>query len=314
MTLSRPRVLVASLALGALVSLVACGKKESRAGGDESAASASLGGLVETHAQGSILWDIDAEGVVRADLRDLDDAHVSKNAKGTIEWKENDEPKRAKLEYDADAKVLLAHGPAPTAEITELRYVVVQGDAPVQGTLHVPAGGTASLAAQGDVKASPTLEGTGPHGGLVQVVGGDRVEIVADDDSDEVRVYVLDAEGKAIVAGDRKITIAVVAETPRVIVFAPAPGGLYFVANAKIVADPTRVTIVVRRGGKVRVAIVGWKPGAKLVVAGGPKVKLKAKGNGGKVDVKIKDGPGAPAMIKVDIKDHGNKKVKIKIK
>jgi hypothetical protein len=59
----------------------------------------------------------------------------------------------------------------------------------------------------------------------------------------------------------------------------------------------------------VRVAIVGWKPGTKLVVLGGPRVKVRKHGlgwgAGGKpVELRGKEGAGVTpsGLIKVDLR------------
>jgi hypothetical protein len=142
----------------------------------------------------------------------------------------------------------------------------------------------------------------------VQVVGEDHLEVVADDDAGEVHVYLLDAEGKAIDIGDRKVTIALVADAPQVLTLTAHEGG-YLAGTWKGASDPTRVTIVVRRAGKAKVAVVGWKPGVKLVVAGGPKVKIKAKGLLVAAEAKAKnDGKGGgPTAVKVDVKEKDGK-------
>jgi hypothetical protein len=105
-------------------------------------------------------------------------------------------------------------------------------------------------------------------------------------------------------------------------VLTPAPDGVYFIGHWRVVGDPPRLTVCVKRPGRVRVAIVGWHPGVKIHVGGGPKVKVKVKGGvvfgGPKVDVKVngggpkvmvKGGGGGPAMVKVNPKG----KVKIKL-
>jgi hypothetical protein len=131
----------------------------------------------------------------------------------------------------------------------------------------------------------------------VQVVGDDRVEIVADKDSDEIRVYVLDAGGKPVAPGDRKITLAVNGDSNEVVVLTPSSDGVYLVGNWKTKTDPSRITVSVRRGSTVHVAIVGWHPGAKLMVVGGPKWNVHVKDKGWK-KVEIKHD-------KKDDDDHG---------
>ena len=56
------------------------------------------------------------------------------------------------------------------------------------------------------------------------------------------------------------------APTAETIVLAPSPDRAYFAAHWRLRADPSRVTICVHAGPVVRVAIVGWHPGVRLVV------------------------------------------------
>lgn len=259
--------------------------------------------IVEVYERGQIAWSVDAQGQVLARVLDDAGANGSRKASGTIEWNEGDVVRSAKLAYDDHVEALVATGPVPADDLNELRYTVVYEGEPVNGSLHVPRDGTAAL--QAEAKASASIDVTGavaPHGGVVQVVGEDRVEIVADDDSDEVRVYVLDASWKPTPIGDRKITIAVGGAAPRVVVLVAADG--YFVGHWKLVGQP-RVTILIKRPGGAHVAIVGFHAGGKLHVAHGPKFKVKGPSWKG----------GPPAMVKIDVKEHGPKgKVKIKFK
>lgn len=229
--------------------------------GSESAA------LVETFDRGSIAWNVSADGQVVAHVTDEGGKDVSKTTKGSIEWTEGSDVKRADLVWNDKASALVAQGPAPKGELTEIRYVLEPQGAPVHGVLDVPEGGLASLRADGEAAAKIDVSGvTAPHGGVVQVVGDQRVEIVADADSDEVRVYVLDTSFKPTVAVDAKITIAVGGASPEVIVLTAADGGAHFVGHWHVTGEPPRLTISVRRAGKAHVAVVGWKPGAKLIV------------------------------------------------
>jgi hypothetical protein len=131
------------------------------------------------------------------------------------------------------------------------------------------------------------------------VVGGDRFEIVADDVTGEVRVYLLDAELEVVAIGEREVTLGVVADTPQIVVLVPEPeAGLYLTGKLKLDADPSRITFALRREGKVHVVIVGHGPNVHLRVgAKAPRVKIRAKGK---------------AIAAVDAKLHGTGKVKVK--
>lgn len=313
-----------SLWLAALVACLAgCGGGCSKKDGEEKTSetqsavmTSAKDAIVEGFANGSIAWLIGADGNVQADVTDKAGAPITKDVSGTISWtSESGEARTAKLAYDDGKKALVGKGPEPKQDVTEVKYEIKSPPGPFEGTLHVPAGGTSALAADAktaaDVKVDTT---TGPHGGVVQVVGDDRVEIVADDDTDQVRVYILDASGKAVAVGDRKVTLAVNADGSEVVVLVPSADGAHLSGSWKAKSDPSRITVVVRRATVTHAAIVGWKPGTKLMVVGGPKVKVKVKGaNFGPAKVvKIdgKDGPGGGPILKVDLKDKDKDKDK----
>jgi len=305
------RALVCAVALGFLVT--ACSKKEDKAADGvetSSATESAVEALVESFPAGALAWRIDPDGKVRAEVRDKDGANTSKTAAGTIEWVEGTETKTTKLAFDESAKALVGIGPSLKADVTPIKYAVLNGTEPMSGTLQVPVGGTPALIA--DAKTADTPSAAGPNGGVVQVVGEDKVEIVADDESDEIRVYVLDANGKPTAPGDRKITLAVNGDSNDVIVLTPSADGVFLVGAWKGKGDPSRITVVVRRPSGVHVAIVGWKPGTRLMIVGGPKWKVKKPKGWQKAKHKDKDkddddddGPGHGRG-----KGHGNGKGK----
>jgi hypothetical protein len=317
----KARGLVSALALAVCgVSSFGCSEKEKGTdeGREVALQNAAAASFVEQFERGSVAWNVNANGQVLARIQDDSGKDISKDVKGTIAWSEGNDTRTAPLEWDAEHGALGAKGPALQTDLTELRYTLITDGEPVSGALHVPAAGTAELNADAEASTKISVAGAvAPHGGVIQVVGDDRLEIVADDDSDEVRVYLLDPTWKPVVGGGANITIAVGGAKPEVVVLTPSADGVFFVGRWHVVGEPPRLTVCVKRPGRVRVAIVGWHPGAKIHVGGGPKVKVKVKGGvvfgGPKVDVKVKG--GGPAMVKIDVKDHGPKgKAKIKFK
>lgn len=328
------------LVLSLAFAVAGCGKKKEETTGEEKAApaatAAASSSIVEVYERGQIAWNVDTNGQLLARVQDDSGTNTSKKASGTIEWNEGETVRSAKLSFDEKAEALVAQGPVPKDDLTEIRYSLVYDGEPVIGSLHVPQAGTAALSAEAEAAAKIDVSAAvPPHGGVIQVVGEDRVEIVADDDSDEVRVYVLDASWKPIVVGDRKITIAIGGAKPQVVVLTAGEGGAYFVGHWTIVGEPPRLTVMIKRPGATHVAIVGFHPGAKLHVAGGPKVKVKVKGVawGPKADVKVVgaapaaivkvngpkvkvDGPKADVKVNAgaDAKIDGKGKVKLKFK
>lgn len=305
-------------------------------GGAEAGASADVAiaddALVEEHDAGSVAWTVSADGSVKARVGDAEGKQIKKDVSGTLAWKSpaadaKAEVKSIALALDASTGLLVAAGPKLEADLTEVAYTLSVSGKPWSGTLHLPAGGTAELvaSAKASAEASAALEGKlGPHGGTIQIIGDDRFEIVADG-AGEVRVYLLGPDLKAIAIGERKITLAINAEAnaPEVVVLLPAPGKLYVKGKLKANVDPVRITLAVNVDGKARVALVGFKPGARLAIgAKAPRIKLQVKGafDAPDLDVNLdaKAKANANANLNVDAPDiklaGPDVKVKAKIK
>jgi hypothetical protein len=279
--------------------------------------------IVEEHEGGSVAFSVAGDGKVRAAVSGPDGKPIKEKVSGTLAWKADAaaEPKTVPLDLDAKAGVLVAAGPKLEADITQVGYTVTVDGKPWSGTLHLPAGGTAELvaSAKAGAEASASLDGkVGPHGGVIQIVGEDRFEIVADEVSGEVRVYLLDADLNIVAMGDRKITLAVVGDASQVIVLEPdLDGGLYLKGKWNLQADPIKITLAVRAnaGAKVNVAIVGFRPNMKFALhAKGPRVKVRLKSAfDGDVDVKARAKLGLKAKVKapdVNVKAKADAKIK----
>lgn len=231
------------------------------------------GSLTEQHDAATVVWNIDGDGNVRALVKTPEGKPIEKNVYGTITVSGTDPafiPVTMPIGPDEKSGTLKAAIPLPDDEITVVKYDLKVEGKPVSGAMHLPRGGTAELVANAKLADAKKLpEGKkGPNGGVVQVVGDDVVEIVADKSSGAVRVYVLDADFKPAKIGERKITVGFVsAKGPETIVLAPDPGGLYFVGKANVVVNPTKLTVVVADHDDVHVALCGHHPG-KVVVVG----------------------------------------------
>lgn len=236
--------------------------------------------FVEVHEGGSVAWNVGADGSVKAALTATDGKPIKDDVSGSLVWKANGEPKSVPLTLDAKTGVFVAAGPKLEADLTEIDYTFNVSSKPWTGALHVPVGGTAKLMADARAEAEIKVpEGKiGPNGGVIQVVGKDRLELVADEVSGEVRVYVLDPDFNVVAVGDRTISLGVVAEAPEIVALAAAEGGAYFVGKWKLAVDPLKVTIALRSAGATHVALVGYRPGAKVVVtAAAPRLKVRTK-------------------------------------
>lgn len=340
------------LAIAALPGCKGEAKTEAVVGAEaEVGSEAALGAdaFVEEHEGGTVAWKVDTDGNVKALVAGSDGKPIRENVNGTLVYKVEEETKTVPMVLDAKTNLFVAAGPKLEADLTEINYTFSVNSKPWTGALHVPVGGTAALVAGAKASAEINIpEGkVGPNGGVIQVVGKDRVELVADAESDEVRVYLLDADFNVVPVGERTITLGFVADAPRVVALASAEGGAYFTARWGLSIDPLKVTIAVKNAGVTSVALVGYRPGVRVLVgAKAPRVKVrvktkwaahadvdgpdvdvnakfkgdaKAKGHG-KIDVDVPDvhakagaGAGAGAKVKVDVKAPTVKAPSIKV-
>jgi hypothetical protein len=270
------------LALAAAFALPACSKKdEPTAGGEITAESAAAEeAITEQHEPATVSWVVAPEGKLKARFKTADGAPLGNSVTGTVTVKPvraDAKPVTAKLVYDTEAGVHTAEIPALDADLTEVKYDVSVKGKPIKGALHVPRGGTPELVASAKVAAKVEIPAgkKGPNGGVVQVVGDDVVEIVADAKTGESRVYVLDADFKPIPVGKRKVKIAVVGEAPEAIELQPEPEGLYFTGKLAVVkTNPHRLTVVLHGESAPAPVVVlcGYHPGTVVVVGHGAPV------------------------------------------
>jgi uncharacterized membrane protein YgcG len=156
--------------------------------------------------------------------------------------------------------------------------------------MHVPVGGTAELVAGAKVTAEAKLpdETVGPHGGTIQIVGTDRLEMVADADTGDTRVYVLDVDLKPVRIESRKLRMGFVAERTTFVNFDPEPSGFYFSARlgaSAALLNPLRVTASLSIGTVTHAAIWGYRPGIRIYaptatvrIASAPRIRFSMRG------------------------------------
>lgn len=279
------RPLVAALSLGALlVSAPACSKKatveaeaNAQAGASAESLEAAPEAIVEENDNGSVAWAVAPTGEVKAVLKTPDGKPITKNVTGDLVFRAPTGETRVPVKVDEKTGMLVAVGPKLEDDITPISYDLVVDNKPWTGTLHIPRGGTLELAESANVEVIPPGK-VGPNGGVIQMIGPDRVEVVAQKTTGQVRVYFLDPEFKVIAPpADHKVKIALVGETgPEVVVLNPAPqGGLYFVGSLGARVDPVRLTVNVATPQVTHTAIVGYAPHTHLIVgARAPRVHL----------------------------------------
>jgi hypothetical protein len=159
--------------------------------------------------------------------------------------------------------------------ITEVRYSLTVKGKPAAGVLHVPKAGTklivdGATAAAAKTKIKPGAKG--PHGGVVQVVDDDIVEVVGKKGSGNVRVYPLDEDLKPVKIEKQKVKLALVADEPQVVELEADPTNAYFSGDFTIKTDPSRITVYVEEDDDIDCAIVGYEPAEVLIIGPGAPV------------------------------------------
>jgi hypothetical protein len=302
-------LVVSALALGSGI-VAGCSKSSTEGALSDSAA------FVETSNVASIAWNIGPDGRVHATVKTPDGRPVTENVSGTMEWKAGTSPTTVVLSPDKPSGALVATGPKLDADLTEVDYTVNVQGSPMSGTLFLPRGGTSELAAPANTNPPVAIPDgkKGPHGGPVEVVGTDRLEVVASRKG-EVRAYVLDPNLQPVAVGPRTIRLGVGGPSPELVALSPAPSGLYLVGHWRVSGAPARITIEERDGDQVFVVVVGYRPGAVFVLQPPPatvviveefepryreddddddqgehekEVRIRVHGKGGRWNVKIK--------------------------
>ncbi|XXT22323.1 hypothetical protein WME94_12250 [Sorangium sp. So ce429] len=228
--------------------------------------------LTEQHEPGSVVMTVAQDGQVTVLVKDRDgkpiEEGVSGNVKVEVPGKEGAPVTAELVPEPKSGGILLAKIPPLEDDLTEVNYEFNVKGAPFKGVLHVPRGGTRELQEKAKANDAHKLDGMkGPNGGVLQPVGDDIVEIVADKDSGDVRVYVLDLNLKPVPIGEREIKLAIqTASGPDVIVLAPGPDRLYFTGKLNVKVNPTKITVVVKEGGHTDVVLCGYRPGSVIVV------------------------------------------------
>jgi hypothetical protein len=225
--------------------------------------------VTEQSDNGSISWNVETDGRVRAEVKDKDGRRITKGITGTMTWPGEWTDDYAEVSLDANG-YLVAQGPALKDDLTEIDYTLVIDGKPWAGVLHVPRGGTRALDEDAKVAVDVPAGKTGPNGGTIQYIHGEPVELVADKDTGEVRIYVLGPDFKVVEEpGERSFRIGYVAEVPETVVLVREPGMPYYVGRWRARMDPFRVTVAMTVGVETHCAIVGWRFGAPLAWSAG---------------------------------------------
>ncbi len=228
--------------------------------------------LTEQHEPASVVMTVAPDGQVKVLVKDRAGKPIEQGVSGTVSAKvpgKGGAPVTAELAPEAKAGgVLAAKLPPLEEDLTEVNYEFKVSGAALKGVVHVPRGGTREL--QESAKANPALKVDGvkgPNGGVLQPVGDDVVEIVADKQTGDLRVYVLNQDLKPVPIGEREIKLAVnTGSGSDLIVLAPGPDRLYFTGKLTVKANPTKITVVLKEGDHTDVVLCGYHPGSVIVV------------------------------------------------
>jgi hypothetical protein len=269
----RPMIRNVALVCVVLAS-VACRKAKMTADAIEKSSAA----IVQKGDLGTSTWIVGPDGAVSAVLKDPDGKPIAGTVTGQVTFQSpSGAAASVPVQYDPKTGVVTAAGPKLEADITPVDYALTVDGEPWNGTIDVPRTGTKGLADDAKVEAELPPDTVGPNGGVVQMVGPDRVEVVANKSNGEVRAYVLDPSNHVIDPGGRKITVALQGDDPEVVVLEPAPVGMYVVGHVRTRVDPIHVTVAVNAGGVTHAALVGWRPGGVVFVGrAAPHVHLMA--------------------------------------
>jgi hypothetical protein len=268
--------------------------------------------MTELRDEGTVAWNIRADGTVKALVKSRDEKPITANVTGKI----TTDTGSVELAQASGTGVLEGKGLKLSGELTRAKYDLSVDGKPWTGTIFIPAGGTADFSAGAKAAANVKLPETkiGPHGGTLQVVGNEIVELVANATTGEVRVYLFDAQMKAVAAADHEIKLGLVTDSKaELVALVPDPGAAFFTGKAGITIDPIEVAISVKGKGQAEAqsVLVGFQPGVALAIgATAPRVKILVKADvpaaetdvNAKADVKGAAGVGATAGAGANVK------------
>jgi len=224
--------------------------------------------VTEKHGEKSVSWMITPEGTVHALVKGPGDQPIA-DAKGLVSVKPFGSSEKPKFhELEAKPGALNAEIGKLDADLTEVSYQIVAGGETLRGFLHVPPGGTAKLVASAKVAADSGVkaEEKGPHGGPIQVVGKNLVEVVGNEKTGEIRVYLLNDDRKVVAVEKQKVKVAIQGDDAEMIELKVAEKNTHFEGTLRHKTNPHKVTVVIEDAGETHVAIVGYRPATVIVV------------------------------------------------
>ena len=168
-----------------------CNRNKGELADADPSSMAAEAALVEERDEGKLEWWVAPDGAVRVKVTVNDGAAPALTGSLLLDGQS--------FPMKADGAQLTTTIPKLTGDLTTITYSLKVCDATWDGALHVPAGGTKELVAAPSVTLPEGAKG--PHGGVLDVVGDQRVEMVVDPKTNEVRVYLLDDKLQPIPVG-----------------------------------------------------------------------------------------------------------------
>ncbi|MBK6512551.1 MAG: hypothetical protein IPM79_23090 [Polyangiaceae bacterium] len=217
--------------------------------------------FVERYDDGSVVFLVDPSGSTKVAVAGADGKPAAdRSVKLFIEEAPEKETEIA-LEHQPDKRLYVGAVPELTATLTPVRYEISGGASPWKGILHLPPGGTKELKLTAKVAADAHAEPLeGPHGGRIERIGEDDVEILIDPDSGETRAWII-VEGRVVPPGER--TISFYFDRHHIETYPDQNDSFY--AKATFSADfsfslTRKVSVVLGSGGRVHTHLFGFRP------------------------------------------------------
>ena len=223
---------------------------------------ASASTFAEQSAVGTLHWNVSGDGLAQLVVKNDAGAVQKGNVTGQLTFVTEDGKKTQTVPLALDDKdgVLRAEGPNLDAQVTEVRYALLLDGKPWTGALYVPKEGTKGLAEAAKDDPKPE-QAKGSHGGEVHVIDGQRYEVVADGDSGDVRVYLIESSKKP-----KKLKLALDTDPPKQVELTLHAEG-YYVASVDVEKLPRKTTlIVVDDHDHAHVVVVGYRPGVVVMI------------------------------------------------
>ena len=166
---------------------------------------------------GTSTWIVGPDGAVSAVLKDPSGNPIKGTVTGQMTFQNPDgTPQSVPVQYDSSNGVVTAPGRSSrrTSRPSTTRSPSTENRGRDRSRFR--SNGTQELADNAKLNAATPPPSVGPHGGVVQMVGPDRVEVVANKGNGEVRAYVLDpSTNQPIDPGDRRSRSRCKAINPR---------------------------------------------------------------------------------------------------